>query len=163
MLSTFSRSKLIENLIQQEQDGESFYIGDLTQIQALYNQWTLLMPRVEPFYAIKCNPNPQLVECLSKLPNIGFDCASTAELSLALNFDIPEEKIIYANTSKGISHLRFAKENRIKMMTFDNESELVKIKSIFPEAELVIRIQVEEFESDCSFKEKFGASLKDAE
>ena len=97
------------------------------------------------------------------MPNIGFDCASSAELSLALNLDTPEDKIIYANPCKGISHLKFAKENGIKMMTFDNESELHKIKSIFPETELVIRIMVEEFGSACSFKEKFGASLKDAE
>lgn len=49
------------------------------------------------------------------------------------------------------------------MMTFDNESELNKIKSVFPDADLVIRIRVEEFGSVCSFKEKFGANLKDAE
>jgi len=121
------------------------------------------LPRVEPFYAIKCNPNPQLVEYLSKLPGIGFDCASQAELSLALNLDTPEDKIIYANPCKGIKHLKFAKEHGIKMMTFDNESELNKIKSVFPDADLVIRIRVEEFGSVCSFKEKFGASLKDAE
>ena len=135
----------------------------MSQLQHLYNQWVQILPRVEPFYAIKCNPNPQLVEYLSKMPNIGFDCASSAELSLALNLDTPEDKIIYANPCKGISHLKFAKENGIKMMTFDNESELHKIKSIFPETELVIRIMVEEFGSACSFKEKFGASLKDAE
>ena len=162
-LSTLSRSKLIENYIHHEYDGESFYIGDLSQLQIQYNQWVQLLPRVEPFYAIKCNPNPQLVEYLSKLPNIGFDCASQAELSLALNLDTPEDKIIYANPCKGIKHLRFAKENGIKMMTFDNESELVKIKNIFPEAELVLRIRVEEFGSVCSFKEKFGASVRDGE
>ena len=162
-LSTLSRSKLIEYYIQQEQDGESFYIGDLSQLEPLYNQWVDLLPRVEPFYAIKCNPNPQLVECLSKMPKMGFDCASSAELSLALNLDTPEDKIIYANPCKGLSHLKYAKEHGIRMMTFDNESELLKIKTHYPEAELVIRIMVEEFGSSCSFKEKFGASLKDAE
>ena len=122
-----------------------------------------MLPRVEPFYAIKCNPNPQLIEYLSKLPNIGFDCASSSELSLALNLDMPEDKIIFANPCKGIPHLKYAKEHGIKMMTFDNESELLKVKNTFPEAELVIRIMVEEFGSTCSFKEKFGASMKDAE
>ena len=162
-LSTLSRSKLIEYYIQQEQDGESFYIGDLSQLQLLYDQWVTMLPRVEPFYAIKCNPNPQVIEYLSKMPKIGFDCASSSELSLALNLDMPEDKIIYANPCKGIPHLKFAKDNGIKMMTFDNESELLKIKDIYPNAELVIRIMVEEFGSSCSFKEKFGASIKDAQ
>jgi ornithine decarboxylase len=122
-----------------------------------------MLPQVEPFYAIKSNPNPQLLEYLSKLPNMGFDCASLSELSSALNLEIPPDKIIYANPCKGIKHIRFAKENGVKMMTFDNEAELIKIKDIYPEAELVIRIMVEEFGSTCSFKEKFGASIKDAE
>lgn len=162
-LSTLLRSKQIEYFIHQEQDGESFYIGDLSQLQPLYNQWVEMLPRVEPFYAIKCNPNPELVEALSKMPKMGFDCASSAELSLALNLDTPEDKIIYANPCKGLSHLKFAKENRVKMMTFDNESELIKINKHYPGAELLIRISVEEFGSVCSFKEKFGASPKDAE
>jgi ornithine decarboxylase len=162
-LSTLSRSKLIEYYIQQEQDGEAFYLGDLSKLDQIHSQWSRLLPQVEPFYAIKSNPTPQLLEYLSKLPNMGFDCASLPELSSALNLEIPPDKIIYANPCKGIKHLKFAKENGVKMMTFDNEAELIKIKDIYPEAELVIRIMVEEFGSTYSFKEKFGASIKDAE
>jgi ornithine decarboxylase len=153
---------IIENLIQLEHDGESFYIGNLSQLKLQYDQWIHHLPRVEPFYAIKCNPTPQLVEYLSKFPILGFDCASQGELSLALNLGTPGHKIIFANTSKGIKHLKFAKENGVKMMTFDNESELVKIKKVFPEASLVIRISVEEFGSTLSLKEKFGVSVQDA-
>ena len=121
------------------------------------------LPRVEPFYAVKCNPTSQVVEYISKLPGMGFDCASTSELSLALNLEVPKDKIIFANPYKGLSHLKFARDHGVRMMTFDSESELIKIRSVYPEAELVIRIMVEEFGSVCSFKEKFGATLKDAE
>jgi ornithine decarboxylase len=158
-----SHSKFIENFIEQEQDGDAFYIGNLSVMETLYNQWIDLMPRVEPFYAIKCNPNPDLVEYLAKLPRIGFDCASTAEIALALNLGMPQSTIIFANPCKGIAHLKFARESGVKMMTFDNEAELRKIKDVFPESDLIIRIRVEEFGSVCSFKEKFGAGLKDAE
>ena len=146
---------------KEQEDGESFYIGDLSKVESLYRQWVDLLPRVEPFYAVKCNPNPQLVECLSKLPKIGFDCASSAEISQALNLGIPPDNIIYANPCKGISHLKFAKAHGIKMMTFDSEFELLKIKSHYPEAELVIRIMVDTFGSS-SLPEKSGASVRDS-
>ena len=82
------------------------------------------------------------------------------ELSLALKLGAPIEKIIYANPCKALKHLNFAKEQGIKMMTFDSESELLKIHKFYPEAELVIRLRVEEYGSTYSFKEKFGASIE---
>ena len=90
---------------------------------------------------------------------MGFDCASTREIQLALDQKVPNDKIIYANTCKAVSHLKFAKENGVKKTTFDSEFELLKIKEIFPEAELVIRLSVEEFDSKYSFKDKFGVSV----
>jgi ornithine decarboxylase len=132
-------------------------------METLYNQWITLLPRVDPFYAIKCNPNPDFVESLSKLPRIGFDCASSAEIAMALNLGMPQSQIIFANPCKGISHLKFARENRVKMMTFDTEGELLKIKNFFPESDLIIRLLVEDLAAAYCFKEKYGASLKDAE
>jgi ornithine decarboxylase len=45
------------------------------------------------------------------------------------------EKIVFAQTVKPVSHILCAKENNVKMMTFDNEEELYKVKKNFPEAE----------------------------
>ncbi|OMJ73968.1 hypothetical protein SteCoe_27212 [Stentor coeruleus] len=160
-MSTLSKYNLIENLIEQEEDGESFFLGDLSQIQQLYNQWMEILPQVEPFYAIESNPNPQLLDHLSRL-NIGFCCASAGELALATDLETPREKILYSNTCKGVSHLKYARDNGIRMMTFDNESEIFKIKQIIPDAEMIIRLSVEEFGSTYSLKEKFGVTLKDA-
>ena len=96
------------------------------------------------------------------MPGIGFDCASAEEMSLALSLNTPPHKIIYANPCKGIRHLKYAKKNGIKMLVFDSENELLKIKKYFRNAELVIRIMVEEFGAIYSLKEKFGASLETA-
>lgn len=45
------------------------------------------------------------------------------------------DRIIYANTVKPTSYIRFAKSRDVSLMTFDNETELHKIKAAFPEAE----------------------------
>lgn len=47
----------------------------LLQVARLYEAWVATMPRVMPFYAVKCNPEPSMVALLAAL-GAGFDCAS---------------------------------------------------------------------------------------
>lgn len=45
------------------------------------------------------------------------------------------EKIVFAQTVKPVSHLKCARDNNVRLMTFDNEEELYKVKKHFPDAE----------------------------
>ena len=45
------------------------------------------------------------------------------------------DSIIFAHPSKQESHLRFAREKGVSLMTFDTEEELVKVKRVYPEAQ----------------------------
>jgi ornithine decarboxylase len=47
---------------------------------------------------------------------------------------VPPSKIVFAQTVKPISHIKFAKNVGVDMMTFDNEEELYKLAKHFPEA-----------------------------
>lgn len=47
-------------------------------------------------------------------------------------------------------------------MTFDNKDELKKIKDIYPEAELLIRLRYDAKQSLCNLGLKFGAEFGDA-
>ena len=53
---------------------------------------------------------------------------------------VSPERIIFANPCKIKSHVEFAKQKEVAMMTFDDEHELEKIKKIYPDAKLVLRI-----------------------
>ena len=45
-------------------------------------QWTKALPRVQPCYAIKCNPDAGIVTRLAQLQDApGMDCASVAEIT----------------------------------------------------------------------------------
>lgn len=48
---------------------------------------------------------------------------------------VDPKKIVFAQTVKPVSHINFAKEKNVPLMTFDNEEELYKVKKNFPEAE----------------------------
>ena len=88
----------------------------------------------------------------------GFDVASKKELDQVLKYNINKENIVFANPCKPNSHIKFAagkkltsiwprfdpnltpiwpliSANQVKMMTFDNEHELKKIKKLHPDAQ----------------------------
>lgn len=50
------------------------------------------------------------------------------EIALVLNMGIAPERIVYANTVKQESHLHYAKDRGVTLMTFDSAEELSKIK-----------------------------------
>lgn len=50
-----------------------------------------------------------------------------AELQLALSLGVPPDRIIYANPCKQASHLKYACQHGVQMMTFDCEDELLNI------------------------------------
>ncbi|KAI8053500.1 ornithine decarboxylase [Syncephalis plumigaleata] len=131
----------------------------MDEVRRQYREWIRLLPRVDPFYAVKCNPDPVLLKVLASM-GVGFDCASKRELESVLKLcAISRDQIIYANTCKPVSHLRYAAQNRVSHMTFDNADELWKIRKYYPAARLLIRIRVDDRHSSLPLGKKFGASL----
>lgn len=64
----------------------------------------------------------------------GFDCASKGEIANVFSFGVAPESIIYANPTKPISHLNFAQETNVRIMTVDSDFELQKIAKHYPNA-----------------------------
>ena len=112
--------------------------------------------------AVKCNPDGEILRLLAAM-GTGFDCASKAEIDLVLGLGIDASRIIYAQPCKTKSYLRYARKVGVKQMTFDNSDELLKIKTCYPDAELVLRILTDDSASLCRLSAKYGASLRDAE
>lgn len=98
------------------------------------------MPRVTPFYAVKCNPEPGMLKLLMAL-GAGFDCASMGELDMMLKLGVHPSKIIFAHPCKRPVDIRYARENGVKLTTFDTESELHKIAALNPDFQCVLRIR----------------------
>ncbi|XP_071637260.1 ornithine decarboxylase 2-like isoform X1 [Temnothorax longispinosus] len=90
--------------------------------------------------AIKVNPDPTVIKVLAAL-NACFDCASKKEIEQVMQHGVHGDRIIFAHPTKYPSHIEYAKRMNVKQMTVDSENELYKIKYIFPEAKVVIRIR----------------------
>lgn len=105
----------------------------MDDIHEKYNIWKTHLPRVEPFYAVKCNTDKMLLKLLDYL-GTGFDCASKSEIQTILELGVSPDRIIYAHPCKATSFIKYACKMGVNTMTFDNEDELFKIKANHPNA-----------------------------
>ncbi|KAF9578038.1 hypothetical protein BGW38_006389, partial [Lunasporangiospora selenospora] len=140
--------------------GNAFYVADLGEVYRQHMRWKALLPRIEPFFAVKCNPDPMVLRLLASL-GTGFDCASKGEIEAVMGLDAAFDpyRIIYANPCKQASFVRYAHAQGVRMMTFDNAEELYKIKRNHSDAQLVLRILTDDSKSLCKLGLKFGAPL----
>ena len=139
-------------------DEDTFFVADLGEVYRQHLRWKLNLPRVKPFYAVKCNGDPQLLHMLAAL-GTGFDCASKNEIEQVLKMGVDPSRIIYAQPCKTNSYVRYVANQGVRQMTFDNPDELRKIARLFPDAELYLRILTDDSSSLCRLSLKFGASL----
>lgn len=139
-------------------DEDTFFVADLGEVYRQHMRWKMNLPRVKPFYAVKCNPDPQLLRLLASL-GTGFDCASKTEIEQVLNMGVSPERVIYAQPCKTNSYVRYVAAQGVSQMTFDNDDELRKIAKLYPGAELFLRIHTDDSSSLCRLSLKFGASM----
>nr|AAF35284.1 ornithine decarboxylase [Coccidioides posadasii] len=146
----------VQNCCPGEED--PFYVADLGEVYRQHIRWKMNLGRVKPFYAVKCNPDPQVLRLMAHLGN-GFDCASKAEIDYVLAAGSTPSRIIYAHPCKTKSYLRYAAQQGVNEMTFDNADELYKIKTMCPDRDVFLRILTDDSASLCRLSMKFGASL----
>lgn len=135
-------------------------IVNLSKIQDQYDQWIQYLPFIQPYYAVKCNPDMVILRLLYKL-EVNFDCASKQEIMTILHINSDPSRIIYANPCKMKTHLSYASYMGVNLLTFDNEEELYKIKIQHNNARLLLRIAVDDSQSVCKFNKKFGCKSQD--
>jgi len=150
---------IINDFLEDNQSEKAFFLIDLGELTKSYANWVNLLPLVKPFYAVKCNPNPVLLEALSSL-GANFDCASENEIKCILDITNDPTRILFANPCKMSSQIRYARANDVDSMTFDCEEELYKIKLYHPYAKLILRLAVDESGSVCQFNKKFGCKIE---
>jgi ornithine decarboxylase len=157
--SDYETYDIINDYLENNQSDHAFFIIDLGEITKAYNKWTTLLPNVKPHYAVKCNPNPVILEALATL-GCNFDCASENEIKTIIEITTDPSRIIFANPCKMSSQIRYARANDVDLMTFDCEEELYKIKLYHPYAKLILRLAVDDSKSLCKFNKKFGCRLE---
>ena len=157
------RTRLTRALITTDNiNQDALCVVDLAVVRTQLARWRRELKRVDPWYAVKCNPDEGIMRELA-LGGCGFDVASSSEMDKALAVGVPVERIIYANPCKGVPHLKHAAQLGVELTTFDNSDELRKIHATLPNARLVVRILGDDSSSVCRFNAKFGIAVDELE
>ncbi len=163
-----SKAKIVKDIAREY--GTPVFVIDHKIIRRQFMSIKKYLPRVMPYFAIKANPNAEIIKTLAPL-KAGYDVASLNEFFAVLE-NVPEtekknlktfiyDRIILANTIKPADTL--VKLNRYNtLMTFDNLEELKKIKKHCPDAGLICRIRVANVGSIVELSSKFGVEPGDA-
>ncbi|OGF23947.1 decarboxylase [Candidatus Falkowbacteria bacterium RIFCSPLOWO2_12_FULL_45_13] len=145
--------------------GTPIFVIDHDKLRANFREFREKLPEVQPYFAIKANSHPEIVKTMFDL-GASFDVASMPEFMVVHENikNLPDQerqdfiwdKIIYANTIKPVETLKELNPYK-PLVTFDNPSELEKIKEHAPDAGLVLRIRVPNTGSMVELSSKFGA------
>ncbi|KFB49768.1 AGAP011806-PA-like protein [Anopheles sinensis] len=146
---------VVRDIIRQGPHEEPLHVLDLDDVVRKHKSWREQMPRVNSFYAVKCNDDPRILQTMVTL-GLGFDCASKGELERMLNFGVNPERIIFAQPAKSIPSLLYARSKKVSVMTFDSAIELEKIHQYYPEAQLVLRMRHDSLKVIRVLGKKFG-------
>jgi ornithine decarboxylase len=150
--------------------GTPLVILDHDVIRANYATFRKHLPKVQAYYAVKANAEPAIVRTLYKA-GASFDVASLPEFMLVYDNikhlpakeqqDFIWDKIIYANPTKPKETL-LALDQYKPLVTFDNLTELQKIRQYAPHAGVVLRLRVPNTGSMVELSSKFGCDPGEA-
>ena len=160
--------KEIQKLAKEH--GTPLVIVDHDEIRANYAMFRKYLPRVQCYFAVKANAEPAIVKTLYK-EGASYDVASLPEFMLVYDNikklspkaqqDFIWDKIIYANPTKPKETL-LALDKYKPLVTYDNVTELHKIKKYAPHAGVVLRLAVSNTGSQCELSNKFGCDPGEA-
>lgn len=151
--------QLITNLVKKH--GTPLFIISKSKLHEQVNNFKTSIPRVNPFYAVKANPRPEILKIFAQY-GLGFDVASQKEIEIITNLGVEPSRMVFANTNKYPEVLKYAHKKGINLMTFDSEYELNKIAKYAPGAKVLVRIKVPNVGSMVELSIKFGVEPQDA-
>lgn len=173
-LAHSSVAAYVNERIESRAETASFLVTNLAPVVRQFDQWKRELPMVEPFYAVKCNPDQAVVRLLASL-GCSFDCATQGEIEMVLH-GLGDElsfanrvgraasSIVYANPAKMEHMLEYAIASGVRMTVFDGEDELYKIAALKGghEMQLLLRLTTDDRASICRFSKKFGCPVAEA-
>jgi ornithine decarboxylase len=127
------------------------------RIDRALSLWNCYLPEVFPYYAVKCNSDPQFLDYLSKI-GLSFDCASAHELTVAKGLTKAVHRIMYANPCKSFDDLQRAKLIGNPTTVVDSVEEILKLKDASYGGSVLIRLKVDDSDTRIPFSTKFGAN-----
>jgi ornithine decarboxylase len=146
--------RIREFLRQRRPDGPCLVV-DLDVVRTNYDAFARAMPDSRVYYAVKANPAPEVLKLLADLGS-SFDCASVAEIDMALAAGATPDRISFGNTIKKERDVAAAFARGIRLFAVDCVEEVDKIARAAPGAKVFCRILCDGAGAEWPLSRKFG-------
>ena len=144
-------------------DSGSFFVLDISEVEANLRLWQENLPEVLPHYAVKCNPQPDILNYFANQPGVGFDVASKREMEQVLHLKVHPSRLIFGHPMKPLSHIEHAFQRGMRKIVFDSVYELHKLRSVSSDWDLFLRFWVDDTRAQCVLGNKYGALEQECE
>ncbi len=151
---------LIPNLLYEHKP--PFLVMDSNTIRKKYYELVKLFPGFKIYYAVKANDNIEVLNVLSEIGS-NFEVASTQEVIKLIEIGVGGNRMITSNPIKPIEFLEVCRQVGINYLCVDSKEEIDKIKFTFPQANIYIRLEIDNPESSWPLSGKFGLLEEEAE
>ncbi|MFZ1815335.1 MAG: type III PLP-dependent enzyme [Rhizobiaceae bacterium] len=148
-------SPRIRGFLDERRPEEPCLVIDLEQVRRNFNAFRHAMPESAVYYAVKANPHPEILRLLANAGS-SFDCASVAEIHMALEAGATADRISFGNTIKKERDIARAFELGVRMFAVDCEEEVAKISCAAPGAKIFCRILTDGAGAEWPLSRKFG-------
>ena len=122
-----------------------------------YRALTAALPDARVLYAVKANPDPDVLAALAALGS-GFDVAAPAEAELALAAGAPPARLSYGNPVRKASEAAAVFALGVREFVTDSAEDLAVLADAAPGASVLVRVDVDDAGSATPFGGKFGCA-----
>lgn len=145
----------ISHFLERERPATPCLVIDLETVRERYTAISSALPQVGIFYAVKANPEPEVVALLAAR-GCRFDVASPAEIDLCLAQGAPAATISYSNPIKKAVDIAYAYQRGVRLFVSDSEQDVRAVAEQAPGSSVLLRILVNTNSSTYPFGRKFG-------
>ncbi len=130
-------------------------VVDLDVVRDNYRSFAKALPDTRVFYAVKANPEPQVLQLLAGLGSC-FDTASVQEMRMVLAAGATADRISFGNTIKKERDIATARQLGVDLYAVDCVEEVEKIARAAPGAKVFARILCDGSGAEWPLSRKFG-------
>jgi ornithine decarboxylase len=145
----------IMDFIRNERPEGPCLVLDLDVVRENYTSFRKALPDSSIYYAVKANPAPEILKLLADMGS-NFDCASVAEIKMALTAGADASRISYGNTIKKERDIATAHALGVSLFAVDSHEEVDKISRAAPGARVFCRVLTDGEGAEWPLSRKFG-------
>lgn len=131
---------------------------DLEEVRKAYDRLQSYLPDIEIFYAMKCNPNLEIMKTVLECGG-QFEISSANELQQAIAAGANPKDIIFSNPIKTLEDIKTTHRLGVDHFAFDSYSEVDKLAEGAPGTKVYVRLAVPVRKSVVVSEGKFGVSI----